>query len=112
MTKWIYDWPQIIDDLEADAYTAYGKRDVREASASWGTCACGNLCADIPLVGVMAVLYDYDLRYFGTTFADAISNLCDAQTAQEREMYAISARYHMFRMRLRKAELLKGENQT
>ena len=108
MTKWIYDWPQIIDDLEADAYTAYGKRDVRIAACNWVTCACGNLCDEIPR-GTDGVPRDGYLADAGVDFCVAIRDLCDAQTVHEREVYAINARYHMFRIDLRAAELLKGD---
>ena len=106
MSKWVYDWPQIIDDLEADAYTEYGKRDVRRAATSWVTCACGNLCEGISR-GWLDAPNDDDLRYLGADFAIAILNLCDAHTAREREIYAINARCFVFHIDRRAAELLK-----
>ena len=107
-TNWIYDWPQIIDDLEADAYTEYGKRDVRKAAGSWVTCACGNLCDEIPR-GWLGMPLDDHLSYAGADFTNAILSLCKAKTVHEREIYAIGARYHLFRIDRRAAELLKGD---
>ena len=108
MTKWIYDWPQIIRDLQANAYTAAVKRDVLMAAESWVTCACGNLCDEIPR-GCRNVPFDLDLSDAAIDFSTAIRNLCTAKTVHEREIYAISARYHLFRIDQRAAEVLKED---
>lgn len=104
--EWIYNWPQIIRDLEADAYTEYGKEDVRKAVASWEACPCGNLCDGSPR-GFRGTPLDLDLSDAGIDFATAIFDLCDARTAHERKIYAISSRYHLFRIEVRAEELLK-----
>ena len=106
MTKWIYDWPQIIRDLQADAYTAHGKRDVRKAAREWATCACGNLCNEIPRKASGAPC-DAVLSFAGLDFCYAIRDLCKAKTAHQREIYAISARYHLFRIEQRADRLLR-----
>ena len=106
MSQWIYDWPQIIRDLEANAYTESGKRDVLKASESWVTCACGNLCKDIPRGGG-GVPLDDDLSNEGIDFSNNIRKLCRSATAHEREIYAVSARCCLFRIELRAAEILK-----
>lgn len=107
MTKWIYDWPQIIRDLQADAYTAAGKRDVLNAASSWIVCACGNLCDEIPRAGSGRPLDD-DLFNAGIDFSDAIRKMCRSATVHEREIHAINARYYLFRINRREAELLEG----
>lgn len=104
--EWIYNWPQIIRDLQANAYTAAGKQDVRIASESWETCPCGNLCAEIPR-GCRAVPLDLALSDAGIDFSDAIRKLCRSATAHEREVYAVSARYCLFRIEMRATELLE-----
>ena len=108
MTKWIYDWPQIIRDLQADAYTEAGKRDVLKAAHEWVTCACGNLCEEIPrdLCGAPKDTY---LTNTEVNFATAIRGLCKATTVREREINAISARYYLYRIDVIAAEILEGK---
>ena len=108
MTKWIYDWPQIIRDLQADAYTEYGKRDVRKAAYEWVTCACGNLCEEIPRNHLGAPEDDL-LAWWGGYFYSYISDLCTAHTVRDRAFHAAGARRILRGIEQRADRLLKGD---
>ena len=109
MTKWIYDWPQIIRDLQADAYTAAGKLEVRKAAESWVTCACGNLCEEIPRWPMDGSPKDDLLAWWGGYFCSHISDLCAARTVRDRAYHASGARRILRRIEQRADRLLKGD---
>ena len=108
MTKWIYDWPQIIRDLQADAYTEAGTREVREAAGDWVTCACGNLCDAIPR-NPDGEPENISLASMGVYFEHAIVDLCAARTVRERSHYAEYARYYLYWINVIAAEILEGK---
>ena len=107
MTQWIYDWPQIIRDLQADAYTAGGKRDVRKAASKWVTCACGNLSPFIERDKDGAPRDDL-LAWWGGYFTWAIRDLCLMRTARDRAFHASRARNILRHIDQREARLLEG----
>ena len=98
MTQWIYDWPQIIRDLQADAYTEEGKQEVRKAAES--------LCDEIPR-GDDGLPEDTLLASRCRYFYSYIEDLCAARTSRDRAFYAVSARSYLRRIKEREAELLR-----
>lgn len=44
---WVYNWLNILHNIEHRLFTKREAQEWMEASASWVTCACGNQCAEI-----------------------------------------------------------------
>ena len=106
-SKWIYDWPTIIDDLEADHYTAAGKNECVKAAANWPTCACGNQCSTIERLRT-GEPYDDELTRRGAFFATDIRALA-YNVAAMRDTNAFCARRTLAAIEKRSAELLSAQ---
>lgn len=105
-SEWVYDWPQIIDDLEAGLYDREQKHEVCYAAGQWVTCACGNLCFDIPRSFRTGMPIDDELKMLGGQFYIDIDMLCWDVSASK----ASAARCAIGRLNAiekRAAELLK-----
>ena len=107
MTKWIYDWPQIIRDLQADAYTEAGKLEVSRAADSWDTCPCSNLDYRIPF-HLNGRPYDEELFTEACNFETAIDHLCRANTARTRDICASHSSDVLTCVKQREAELVSN----
>ena len=106
-SEWIYDWPTIIDDLEADRYTDAGKNECVVAAAMWPTCACGNQCDAIERLWT-GEPRDYVLTERGVQFADDILALA-YNVAAPRANNASAARRTLAIIERRSAELLSAQ---
>ena len=93
-SKWIYDWPQIIDDLEHDRYDDEGKFEVYDAASNWPTCACGNQCAALPR-DEEGCPVDKVMEKLGGQFFWSIGSLMASSTKLQREVHASRARHYM-----------------
>lgn len=81
--EYIYNWPNILYNIEHNLFTREEAHEWFEASGSWITCACGNLCDAIerdPKTGAPA---DLELGTLGREFHRYI-----ARTLEERNHYA------------------------
>ena len=103
-SKWIYDWPTIIDDLEAGLYDKKTTMECLDAVVSWPTCACGNQCASLPR-DVNGKPSDSHLEVLGDRFATYVNGIIGAR-GQDRTDMATGAREVMADIDARSAVLL------
>jgi len=99
-----YDWPQAIDDLENRCYDAEQCEEIMDAAEDWVTCACGNLCKDIPRDEDGAPI-DKKLWNLGCDFSVAICNLA-SDGVRNKSIEAARARQILQDIETRAAELL------
>ena len=102
--KWVYDWPTIIDDLEAGLYDKKKMTECLDAAIDWVTCAVGNQCDLLPR-DVSGAPIDPLQIILGINFSAYIDGIIGA-SGQDRADMAAGAREVMADIDARSAALL------
>ena len=103
-SRWIYDWPTIINDLEAGLYSKQSMRECKRAAYDWVTCAVGNQCALLPR-NKNGLPADFNAAHLGRAFAQYIEAMIYSSGA-DLALFSLAARGALAAIEFRSAKLL------